>query len=103
MSYAEKKVILDGFLIHFNGSRKTFLEFLIFTLFKRGLYSVKKMVFHQLFGFFWPSSKLPIHTGLISARTSEPNISSLGPFNLCKSQYTVKKGYRFYRPQAGCH
>jgi hypothetical protein len=34
---------------------------------------------HQLFEIFVLVPKSPIHTGLISAKTQEPNISSWGP------------------------
>jgi hypothetical protein len=31
------------------------------------------------------------------------SLSRASTFKNCKSQCTVKKGYRFYRPQPGCH
>jgi hypothetical protein len=45
---------------------------------------------HQLFEFLSLVPKSPIHTGLISAKNPEPNISSLGPFKRCCRQRLKK-------------
>jgi hypothetical protein len=44
-SYVDKKVVLDCFNIHFKRPRKTFFEFLSFTLFKSGFCTVLKIIF----------------------------------------------------------
>jgi hypothetical protein len=46
---------------------------------------------HQLFEIFGLLPKSLIQTGLISAKTSEPNISSLGPFKQMPLKKAIAK------------